>query len=279
MHQLAAGPRAVYNIAAKPLPTRHDREVIVQAATAPDEFKNRTPAETVQAINLALKLEAAVAWRRLPSGDVAVTFRDKAKPFLEDTAWVQQAFGTEASLRRRIYSVIAKGIRRSSLHDYEALKTEMSKTNQVEILHAKAMRTNREDARRLNLVIGLPSPQEANKLCSHGLIVDAEVFEVEPYDGNVQPRQCFKCFRFGHIAKFCTAAARCGHCGATAHADGEEACPARQGQIPPKCLLCSQQHPAWSRDCPEAKKHWDKAREAYQWRPRRFEAGTERASG
>ena len=244
-------PTPVYQAAAKPLPSRHDREIIIQARRSPEDLQRRTPQQIVQAVNLATHTNESVAARRLPSGDVTLTFRGKAKPRLEKTEWIQHAFGPEAYLKRRIYTVVAKGIRKEHLHDYEALKKELLEINRVEIIHVKAMRTRREDATRMNLIIGLPSPSEANKVCKEGLIVESEVYRAEPYDKNVQPRQCYNCFKFGHIARFCTATARCGHCAATAHKEGDSGCHAKLGKIPCKCILCGGDHTAWSRDCKE----------------------------
>ena len=64
---LAASPRAPQ--IAKTLPPRHEREITVKAT----EAEGRTYAEIVRKINTAAGREAAVAARKLPSGDYAIT--------------------------------------------------------------------------------------------------------------------------------------------------------------------------------------------------------------
>ena len=109
------------------------------------------------------------------------------------------------------------------------------------------------------------------KLCSDGLLWEAQIFDCEPYDATLQVRQCFRCFKYGHIARYCKAPQRCGICAATAHQGGEDACPEKDGSGKKRCLNCSGQHVAWERSCPVAKKERERIGEAYARRPRQFE--------
>ena len=133
------------------------------------------------------------------------------------------------------------------------------------------MQPRTEEATKVNLILGLASPEEANTLCRNEVFIDAQVFRCEPFEESLQPRQCFACFQFGHIARHCRAIKRCGHCATTAHPEGEQSCPVKAGTAQAKCILCNGTHAAWSRSCPVAKGHWDKAREAYQYRPAYFD--------
>ena len=38
----------------------------------------------------------------------------------------------------------------------------------------------------------------------------------------------------------------------------------------PTCAACNGNHTAWNRSCPERRKQWERARQAYANRPRRF---------
>lgn len=66
-------------------------------------------------------------------------------------------------------------------------------------------------------------------------------------------RQCYKCLGFGHDAKRCTNNCTCGYCG---EAHDSRQC---QRQTGPRCVNCKStgfdQHPAYSSDCPEWRKH------------------------
>jgi len=81
---------------AKTLPPRHEREVTVKAAGT----EGRTYEEIVRKVNVAIGKEAAVAARKLLSGDYAVTCKSTAeKQALEaDLAWTAEAFGENASI-------------------------------------------------------------------------------------------------------------------------------------------------------------------------------------
>ena len=79
---MAAGAIGLPQVPAKALPpSRLAREVLVRGAGQLPSLAKRTPQEIVQAVNTASKNNgAAVAARKLPSGDVVVTFcTDQAK--------------------------------------------------------------------------------------------------------------------------------------------------------------------------------------------------------
>lgn len=252
----------------KAVPSRVNREVLVKGSTIATDFQKRTPEETILAVNHATRSGAAVAARRLRSGDVVITFAEESSAFREQTEWLRPAFGPEASLHRRLFSVIIKSFPLRHLNDItdEAL----SATNNVKIARKRARRPRNESATRTTLTLAVDGLDDANQLCKKGLVYKAEIFDVEPYEESVHPRQCYKCYKVGHIAKYCEATPRCGHCGATAHESGEETCPVKTTNAPPRCANCNGPHPAWSRACPVMNQHWNKARDAYQHRPTSF---------
>lgn len=259
---------------AKPVPARHEREIIITAPNMPEEYTQRSPKDTVQAINTTLRTEAAVAARRLPSGDYAITFANPAKIHAQDPTWVKSVFGEEAKVAPRVYTVVAKGIRtEAALGNREDLIKEIESVNKVEVLRTKAIRPRNENATKTTLIVGVSSVADANKLCDFGLVINAEIANCEPYEESVRPRQCYNCYQYGHIARQCKSLARCGRCSAAAHTDGESTCPAAKGETPAKCLLCKQDHPAWARTCPVAEKQWERARDDYTRRPQRFVDG------
>lgn len=80
----------------KALPLRQEREIAVKAT----ETEGRTYAEIIRKINATAGREVAVAARKLPSGDFAVTCKSTAeKQALEAyLAWTAEAFGENASI-------------------------------------------------------------------------------------------------------------------------------------------------------------------------------------
>jgi len=60
--------------APKVVPARHRKEIIVKIGKAEGDILRRTPADTVQALGNTTKRRDAASARRLPSGDMAITF-------------------------------------------------------------------------------------------------------------------------------------------------------------------------------------------------------------
>ncbi|XP_031788843.1 uncharacterized protein LOC100680327 [Nasonia vitripennis] len=72
------------------------------------------------------------------------------------------------------------------------------------------------------------------------------IYPIETYYPQV--RQCYRCFRFGHIKNNCKAPnERCIRCGEPKHTDGNE-CPYINTQ--PTCLHCKQNHLPIDKSCP-----------------------------
>jgi hypothetical protein len=100
---------------------------------------------------------------------------------------------------------------------------------------------------------------------------NAEIFECEPYDATLRVRQCFKYYKYGHIARYCRKTAKCGYCAAAAHEqEGENACSNGQASGIKKYVNCRNNHTAWDQACPTYKAASEKAKEAYAHRPRQF---------
>ncbi|CAJ2504452.1 Uu.00g118460.m01.CDS01 [Anthostomella pinea] len=116
------GPRSWANVAAAGgsvttntpkvfVPVRIQREVIIQNSGSILEMTKRTAVEAVQAMNMAIGAQEAVAARRLPSGDVVVTFLNTINKYKEGTAaWIRVAFGATTEQSCREFMVIAKGL-------------------------------------------------------------------------------------------------------------------------------------------------------------------------
>ena len=98
-------------------PTRLGREVLIRGAGLQASLARRTPYEIVQAVNTASVTKGAIAARKLPSGDVVVTFcNDQVKQWHStNLQWIQQAFGTQATEAKRTTAVLVKGLRKSDL--------------------------------------------------------------------------------------------------------------------------------------------------------------------
>jgi hypothetical protein len=101
----------------KPVPTRHKREIIVERGSESTNQKNRSYKELLQQLNKSEVAGAAVAIRKLPTGDMVITMEDEPTrtSWLTETSWLE-TFGEGARVKRREFAVIAHGIRVNQVH-------------------------------------------------------------------------------------------------------------------------------------------------------------------
>jgi hypothetical protein len=82
-----------------------------------------------------------------------------------------------------------------------------------------------------------------------GLQIDHMHFSVEKAKHKIVPQQCYSCYRYGHIAKYCKQSSQiCYHCTGSHR---YEVCDQKQQQ--PKCCNCQGSHEATSHECPRYK--------------------------
>ena len=111
----------------------------------------------------------------------------------------------------------------------------------------------------------------AQEACRRGVVFEAQYFSTEPFYAATQIRRCYKCHRFGHIARYCNNRTRCGHCAGAAHEGGEANCPEKGEGGQKRCVNYSHNHLVWDRACPIAIKEVKRAKEAYKKRPYQFD--------
>jgi hypothetical protein len=255
------------------IPERRTREVVIRAPGQNDDLAKRTPVQVVEAVNKAIGTDSVVAARRMPSGDTILTFNDSAEGYTKQTKWVEAAFGTKAEVKRREFAVVAKGLpagRLRGIHDPTALLEELRKRTPG-IARCRIHLPKTSHGRFAEVTLHMGSIAAAQEACRMGVIFEAQIFNVEPYYADAQVRRCFRCHAFGHIGRYCTRPARCGHCAATAHEDGETNCPELADSGKKRCINCDGAHVAWDRSCPTAQKELERAHQAYLHRPLQFE--------
>jgi hypothetical protein len=271
----AAMTRTIPTESTKIVPARHLREVVINTSGTSVDMQKRTSKEVVAAVNTASSVKGAVAARQLPSGDTIVTFlgQESKDWHTENPAWAITAFGPTAEIRHRTYTVVAKRLRTENIKGVNPkdMAKEMAEENRMKISRVKVKRVRDQSTRYTTLLVDVNTVEHANQLCERGLIWEAQIYQCEPFSGDLRPLQCYKCWDFGHMARWCKKEARCGRCAATAHEGGEENCPSNTGEVPKRCPVCGKDHTVWDRKCPEATRRWNTAREAYAHRPARFE--------
>lgn len=271
------------------IPTRRTREIIIKSKDQPPEMQNRTPKEIVQAANTAIGPplgNAAIAARTLPSGDIILTFKDDAEKYTKDVAWVQKTFGDQAEVKGREIAVHISGLPSRQLRGIsdEDFATQLQDQSNPSIQRARKQIPKDPEARHATAVIHVRSAEAAMELCAQGVVWEAQIFQCSPYKAELKLTQCFKCYKFGHIAAHCKAEARCGGCGAAAHErggkEGENQCPQKKTDgtfALMSCCNCGEKHTAWDRRCKVAVQEKKRIQAAYAVRPRQFELGSRTA--
>jgi len=111
------------------------------------------------------------------------------------------------------------------------------------------------------------SQEEARRACEQGIVWNAQILDCEPYWAPLKPKQCFRCWKWGHIQRYCRKEALCRRCGTGAHGEGgragEALCPTQGGQAPYRCPYYGGAHTAWVKECLGRIKARKEAKEAY----------------
>ena len=208
----------------KVIPQRVNREILVRGAGLPADLAKRTPVEIIQAVNQASAKKGAIAARKLQSGDIVVTFSNPtAKEWhSQNTQWIQQAFGEQAKEARRTYAVLVKGLRKVDLQGTteEAFGTSIGLQTVDKV---KFRLPANPEYTRATVLVTMESQGEARKACEQGVVWNAQILDCEPYWAALEPKQCFKCWKWGYIQRYCQKEALYGRCGTKAHGEGGRA--------------------------------------------------------
>ena len=267
-----------------PVPARRSREVTIAPGTETTAQRQRSGQEIVRDINASIECEAAIAARRLQSGDTLLTFEtEEARKKWGKSPKVTNVFGTDARVRTTEYTVLAHGIRVPTVNpeDQQAAIKAIYAQNprlrgKVTIVRVGwAHKTLKYHKKTGPLHIGLAEPEQANLLIDQGLLLGSELHDCEVFYGDCRVTQCFKCHSYGHTAKHCQNMARCGHCAAIGHKANE--CPKKDDGTARRCTVCKGKHVAWARECPVRRKQVEAARQAYINRPTKFQVRTKPA--
>ena len=156
-------------------------------------------------------------------------------------------------IKRRKYGLVIHGIHKKnfdpSTEDEAELIKEIEKENASRGLHVVQVTLLRRSRKHLNkisahhsVIIFTYSMEEADKCLKQGMSIRGEFYYPEKYTPELNVTQCFKCFKFGHLAKYCKSKQKCGNCGTEEH-------DAANCTNKAKCMGCEGQHPAWHIEC------------------------------
>lgn len=275
---LTGGPPATSRIAT--IPTRQEKEVVVSTGEESPTQKQRNGQELVEDLNAKFPGNPVLAARRLPSGDVLITTESKEKrqELQKDQSWTA-SLGAGAVVKRRGYTVLAHGIRVSQIDTnsqneaiQEILKQNRGLKDKVEILRVGwTRRAIKGEKQVAPLLVTVAEPEQADYLIDNGLLWGYQLHDCELFHGDCNIVQCFRCYKYGHIAKTCGNSARCGFCSSLSHKTNE--CLWKEDTNRHRCAACDKpeaRHFAWHKNCPTKIERVYRARQAYAQRPIRF---------
>jgi len=258
----------------QPVPKKFSREIVVRATEQTPDLANRSPEEVVRAVNIASLKMGAIAMRKLPSGDIVVTFEeDKWQWHIDNEGWVKKAFGTGATLVRRTIAVYVRGFPQATLSQYETVPNDLIKAlneeNKVKIARITTPkqrgRNISEPRRYTSLIAEMQTVEDARKIIDRGLVLQAQLFRCERYAPEARADLCYRCWEWGHKQRFCKKEARCALCACASHEGGENECPVRKDPTANKeqCLNCGGEHAAFRNNYRVAKEQRQRARENF----------------
>ena len=126
--------------------------------------------------------KGAVAARKLPSGDVVVTFQDSAtKEWYEGKeGWIEKAFGETAREAKRTFAVLIKGIRKGDLKGVTEAEFRRG-LGLSSVDRAKFRIPTIKGVTRATVLVTLTSQEEAKQACEEGVVWQAQILTCEPY--------------------------------------------------------------------------------------------------
>jgi hypothetical protein len=114
----------------------------------------------------------AIAARKLPSGDVIITFKDAGTRYwhAKSGGWIGAAFGETAKEAKRTFAVLVKGMLKRDLKDVtEAVfGKELGLTS---VRKVKYRIPTTEGVTRATVLVALTSQEDAKMVCEEGVCV------------------------------------------------------------------------------------------------------------
>jgi hypothetical protein len=222
--------------------------------------------------NTETRLVKIVAAHQLKSGDVQIYTSSiaEATELKENRGWIR-SLGEHAELIVPTYGVIVHGISTNSINikDQKATIQQIIADNytvipKAEISYVGWLTKESPLKRASSVVVEFTDPEMANAIIYAGMVWDGQIHICQLYDRACRVKQCFRCYKYGHIGTQCNAAQTCGYC---AELHETRNCKQKGAQgFTPRCAVCKGAHTAWSNACPARRKEMARVEQAKQIR-------------
>ncbi|KAI0995171.1 hypothetical protein K3495_g13010, partial [Podosphaera aphanis] len=203
--------------------------------------------ELVKKIGLAEVISA----RPLSNGQVKIYFTcQETKEMMErQTDWTKK-FAPTAQVANPWYQVLVHNM---PLSFNPANAEDVKELQQANAMYIQGIRIQKAVWLKKNplpgksagsMILWLEQAESANKAISKGIMWKYELKATEIFRSGFRAMQCFNCQKYGHIAKMCTAEAKCGHCA------GKHNTRECSGKQEVRCRNCGKKHASWHQSCP-----------------------------
>ena len=231
--------------------------------------QNETIATTVQnAIETQLQISCAILEIKKQPNMIKILHcmsDEDTNEVLTKMNWSEIADGLE--LHEAVHGVIVhkvpKHIDLTDPQTIELFKEANHCSKHDAITHITPLRRNPTDAAHHSIIVFGKHTEELNKWLERGFSINYKIYRTDRYTTRAQLVQCFNCYGYGHYAKNCTAATRCGKCG-----DSHQTQICENTQV--KCCQCEGHHESWHYKCPIRIAMWKKLREKKHLLPFKF---------
>ena len=214
----------------------------------------------------------------MTSGDLLIgtTMEEARRELEEDPEWLQ-AISTSATIRRKIYTVVAHGVRvtRANTASQAVAIVEIERQNHSPHPNLKIKRLTwpwvAEGKPVSSLHLDLTCPIATNRLLEEGLLEDLYVHTCKVFNRSARLTQCFQCQGYGHVARASQKGEKCAHC---AGDHNTKDCHRADDQSKAKCTNCRQHgHATWMKVCPVCSMELERLQTIIMTTPTRFQAG------
>ena len=194
------------------------------------------------------------AVNKLTSGDIAIQTRnaEKTMRLKENKAWVQSLYSDEARIVAKTYPVMIHTHKMRTFLNTDPAQFRLSIkafNAGLEPMHVAPFHKGGPENVGL-LIMVFRTKKEANEAIQNGIVIEGKIHTARVYNRECRVKQCFKCYKYGHLSSRCTNKQCCGRC------DHEHATPMRgdsQNECnkdnPDRCAAYGKTHPAWSKSC------------------------------
>ncbi|KHJ32722.1 putative zinc finger cchc-type protein [Erysiphe necator] len=196
-------------------------------------------------------VKEVIGARQMTNGQVKVFFAgEETRQMMEKHKDWTQKLSSTAQIATPNYQVLVHDMSLSFDPENPEQIKELQNTNLlyiqgITIRKAAWLKKIRQPGQKTSsLIVWFDRAEQADIAIKKGIVWKFELKATEIFRSGFRLTQCFNCQKYGHVAKVCSAAPKCGSC---AGEHNTRICPGKQDV---RCINCARKHKAWDQICP-----------------------------